>query len=118
MKKKGGKRERNEKQNVVSRFFFFSRVSLSLSLSSEGAQLPLQDCLLLLLHRTAETGCLKRGTERVGGKEKDVCLCHRFCSIPSNNIFPVMPRTDQGPVRLAANKTEQEFHDALAGTAK
>lgn len=26
-----------------------------------------------------------------------------------------MPRTDQGPVRLAANKKEQEFHDALAG---
>ena len=31
--------------------------------------------------------------------------------------LPVMPRTDQGPVRLAANKKEQEFHDALAGTA-
>ena len=27
-----------------------------------------------------------------------------------------MPRTDPGPVRLAANKKEQEFHDALAGT--
>ena len=33
-------------------------------------------------------------------------------------ILPAMPRFDQGPVKLAANKKEQEFHDALAGALR